>query len=95
MPSVSLWAALFGPLIAALALVVPYLQWRTAHQKVVLDLFDRRFKIYEEVMGIIMHVVGGARATRDDLVQLREIKARAQFLFDTDVDQFLDDLLQI
>jgi hypothetical protein len=34
---------------AAFVAVVSFLQWRTAKQKAVLDLFDKRFKIYETV----------------------------------------------
>jgi hypothetical protein len=34
------------PVIALLAAVIGYVQWRTAQQKVVLDLFDRRMATY-------------------------------------------------
>jgi hypothetical protein len=74
--------------------VVTYWQWRTAHQKVVLDLFDRRFKVFEEVMGVICRISRANRAAHDDVAQLREAKARAQFLFGSEIEQFLVNLLQ-
>jgi hypothetical protein len=36
-------------IIATVAALVAYLQWVTAHQKVVVDLFDRRRKAFELV----------------------------------------------
>ena len=36
--------ALSTPAIALLAVVIGVIQWRTAHQRAVFDLFDRRMK---------------------------------------------------
>src|SRR5215510_5912444 len=33
--------------VAILGVLIAYFQWRTAHQRVVLDLFDRRLRIFE------------------------------------------------
>jgi hypothetical protein len=45
-------------IIAALVAVIAWLQWRTAQEKVLLDLFDRRFAVYEELRAIIgQHLV--------------------------------------
>ena len=38
---------------SALVLLVAFLQWRTAQQKAVLDLFEKRFKIYEVVKSCV------------------------------------------
>lgn len=38
--------ALLTPAIAIAVGVIGFLQWRTSHQKVVLDLFDRRWQVY-------------------------------------------------
>ncbi|WP_192937701.1 hypothetical protein [Sinorhizobium meliloti] len=48
-------AALLTPTIAAIAIVIAFLQWRTAHQKVMLDLFERRMKIYDHVHEILSY----------------------------------------
>ncbi|MCL7999442.1 hypothetical protein M8994_14425 [Brucella sp. 21LCYQ03] len=55
--------ALLTPAIAAGVGVIGYLQWRTAHQKVMLDLFDRRFTVIKEVEG----AVNDALAIADDI----------------------------
>src|SRR5215207_7415955 len=93
MPSVPLLVASLGPLIAALALVVPYFQWQTAHQKVALDLFDGRFQAFEETMSVMRRIRGHARATLDDLAQVQETRGRARFLFGSDVGLFLGNLV--
>ena len=44
-----MYNSLLIPFIAAVAAGIAFLQWRTAHQKVLLDLFERRLKIHEDV----------------------------------------------
>lgn len=36
--------------IAAVVALIAFLQWRTAHDKVLLDLFDKRFAAYEDLL---------------------------------------------
>ncbi|ACE89496.1 hypothetical protein RHECIAT_CH0000503 [Rhizobium etli CIAT 652] len=48
-------AALLTPTIAAIAIVIAFMQWRTAHQKVMLDLFERRLKIYDQVHEVVAY----------------------------------------
>jgi hypothetical protein len=40
--------------VSILVLLVAYSQWRTANQRVVLDLFDRRLKVFNEIEAIIV-----------------------------------------
>jgi hypothetical protein len=51
MSNVPIWIqylqALSTPAIALLAATIGVLQWRTAHQRAVLDLFDRRMENYD------------------------------------------------
>jgi hypothetical protein len=72
---------------------VAFLQWRTAQQKAVLDLFDRRSAIYE----IVRHAVGTMTSNSNDFDQEREIKFiqamdQAYFFFGDDVVRYLDQL---
>jgi hypothetical protein len=50
----------FAALIALFGAGIAYAQSRTAHQRVVLDLFDRRFKVFEETERVISRVRGAA-----------------------------------
>jgi hypothetical protein len=89
-----LWLAILGPAVALLAALIAFVQWRTAHQKVVLDLFDRRFKVYEETDAVLRKVMAEAKVYNHDFGQLAAIRSRAQFLFGYDLDRFLAMLLQ-
>ena len=77
-------------IIAFLVLLVGYAQWRTANQRVVLDLFDRRLESYQDledaVGGVLREGVVDAHAFRRYL----DGKMRARFLFGNDVLEFLD-----
>ena len=39
--------------IAAVVAVIAILQWNTAREKVLLDLFDKRFAVYDELRLIV------------------------------------------
>ena len=54
---VHLLQALSTPAIALLALVIGGVQWRTSHQRAVLDLFEKRWQSYPEFRGVIVEVV--------------------------------------
>jgi len=45
---VPVFQALLTPAIAFLAVVIAFFQWRTAHQRVVIDQFARRMKFYTD-----------------------------------------------
>ena len=78
---------------SALVLWVAFLQWRTAQQKAVLDLFDRRFKIYETVKNCVDHMKGnpqdfGGWQEKEFLKAVNE----AHFFFDDDIRNYLETL---
>jgi hypothetical protein len=82
-------------LTAFIALIVAFisaLQWITARQKVVLDLFDKRFAVYEELReAITPHL--GRMSTVEDMGKFNRAANRAQFLFGPEVTSFLDERL--
>jgi hypothetical protein len=67
---------LLGAGIGLLGAVIAFFQWRTAHQKVVLDLFDRRFGIFEETSTLISHIHMTGDVTDVDFKQLYRIRAK-------------------
>jgi len=82
-------AAVTSIFVAAVA----FLQWRTAQEKAVLDLFDRRFKIYETVKNCVDHMKGnpqdfGGWQEKEFLKAVNE----AHFFFDDDLDDYLETL---
>jgi hypothetical protein len=84
--------ALSTPAIAVLAAVIGFMQWRTAHQRAVLDLFEKRYELYSAVRSVITEVLTQGRA--DHKLQFDYLRAieRAHFLFGPEVTAYLDSL---
>lgn len=74
-------------IISGLVLVVAFMQWRTAHQKVVLDLFERRLRIYESVAGAVeaFAKAGPLDEYIDARRRLQSAMSQARFLFGDEV----------
>jgi len=79
--------AVFGALIA-------YFQWRTAHQRVVLDLFDRRVRVFELAASACGSVISSGKASIESLRMMHEAMGNARFLFGEDVNSYLKKLIE-
>lgn len=78
--------ALLTPAIAVAVGAIGFLQWRTAHQKVVLDLFERRLAVIEAARDAAKKVV----VDREPDIEAASVIAtdaliRCRFLFGSDV----------
>lgn len=62
--------AFLTPLIALVTAYIAYQQWKTNQQKLNLDRYDRRLKIYIEVRQILSIIVRDAKASYDDLLKV-------------------------
>jgi len=56
--------------IAVFAALIAYFQWRTAHQRVVLDLVDRRVQTFELVERACGSIISAGKASVEALQQL-------------------------
>ena len=79
-------------IISGLVFVVAFLQWRTAHQKVVLDLFEKRLKVYNQARTAVSRVVTSGQVKPDSNIELGEAAEGATFLFGADVHEYLESL---
>jgi hypothetical protein len=76
-------------IIAAFVAYIGWLQWRTAEEKVRLDLFDRRFALYDELRAIVdQYGSGGVNQT--EYLKFKAVSSRARFLFGPEVTSFLE-----
>ncbi len=62
-------SALLVPTVAGFAALIGYRQWKTAHTKLKLDLFDRRYPIYEAARSFISSICVSGKA---DEVEVRK-----------------------
>lgn len=89
------WLQLGGTFVlAGFAAFIAYRQWRTAHQRVVLDLFERRMALYEETREALASIVRNGRA--DGATYFNYCKAidRISILFGNEVVVYANDTRQ-
>jgi hypothetical protein len=61
-------------------------QWQTAREKLLLDLFEKRFAIYEELLSAVV----GRQIDQTTYLGFKSAASRARFLFGPKVQTFLD-----
>jgi hypothetical protein len=85
------WA---GVLVAFAVGVVGYFNWVTSYQKIIVDLFERRFAVYEELRRVIS--IENTHSYVDDKTFYAYVAAkhRAQFLFGPDVTAYLQEVFE-
>jgi hypothetical protein len=55
--------------VSLVVALVQYAHWRTANQKVVIDLYDRRLKVYEQIETSIRGVMREGSASNEEFYQ--------------------------
>lgn len=83
---------LLTPLIAVVATYIAWQQWKTTQQKLILDRYDRRLRVYEEVRKILSIIFRDAKASYDDLLKFRTAVSEADFLFGPEIPEYIDEI---
>lgn len=73
--------------------IVAWQQWHVARNKLRLDLFDRRYKVWDTTRTFILQVLNNT-VTDPTMTEFKLAIADAKFLFDDDVVQFLNRILK-
>jgi hypothetical protein len=77
-------------LTALLAAWIAYQQYRTAKNRLRLDLFDRRWAVYSALIVLVDTVVRNGRAELSEIFEYSAVTSRAEFLFDKQVVDYLE-----
>ena len=84
---------MLGPiatLIVGLAVVfIAWQQWKVSHAKLRLDLFDRRYKVYEATRKFLAGILSEATFSDSQLFTFYAGTSDAEFLFDSEVVDYL------
>ncbi len=80
------------PVIAVIAVYIAWQQKKINEQKLNLDLYDRRLRIYEEVRKILSIIIRDAKASYDDLLKFYSAASEADFLFDPEITKYIDEI---
>ncbi|RWD35575.1 hypothetical protein [Mesorhizobium sp.] len=82
--------ALATPSIALGVGIIGFMQWRTAHHRAMMDLFDRRMEVYNEAAEMFREVVRhGVHVDVYKAGRFHDVRNRARFLFGKEVTDWL------
>ncbi|MBP1859787.1 hypothetical protein [Rhizobium herbae] len=84
--------AWFTVLLATVAVCIASMQWFVARQKFVLDLFDRRFKAYNDVIEAVRPIMAAGKVENNQLFELQLAINNSKFLFGSDVNDYLQEI---
>jgi hypothetical protein len=89
-PDLPIWAqylqALSVPTVAVFGLYIGYRQWLTAHEKVKLDLFDRRLEAYRRLKDAVAPVNASGKVRNEDADAFAHAMHDMRFLFDEEME---------
>jgi hypothetical protein len=89
---VEIASAALTPVIAIIATYIAWQQWQTNRQKLVMERYDRRLRVYEEVRKILSIILRDAKASTEDLLKFRTSVSEADFLFGPEVTAYIDEI---
>jgi len=80
--------------LSVAVVVIAWQQWRVADNKLRLDLFDRRYKVYDAARKFLAVIIRDATFTDSQLFEFYGGTSDAEFLFSADVVQCLSQIRQ-
>ena len=90
---VSFLSAVSVPSIALIVAFIAFQQWRTARNKLKLDLFDKRMAVYQSVRDTLGTVVRSGALTQDEEINYLAGIQTAKWLFRPVVVEYLEKTL--
>lgn len=91
LPLVEISNALLTPVIAFLAAYIAWRQWETAQNRLKLDIFERRFSVYDATKSLIASIMQTGKATDENMFKFLAATKEAKWLFDDQIASYLDD----
>jgi hypothetical protein len=89
---IALVQALSSVIIGAAVVYIAWRQWNTASEKLIIDLFDKRFSLYQRAHDIIRPITTSGRASDNDVDAFDKFEREASFLFGNEVVCYLNSL---
>jgi len=76
-------------IVAVVGALIAYFQWRTAQQKVALEIYGARYEIYDDLRAAVSQFLVTAVYENDTDRKFLNAQSRARFRFGEEVDQYL------
>jgi flagellar biosynthesis GTPase FlhF len=80
-------------ILACFGAYIAFQQYRINHQKLKLDLFERRYAVFDAVKQLIHQVISEASVDNRHINEFKINTADAKFLFKDDVINYLQEIL--
>ncbi|KJS29359.1 MAG: hypothetical protein VR64_21320 [Desulfatitalea sp. BRH_c12] len=87
-----IFSGLAVPVIGFLGVYIAWKQWRTAAYRYKMDLFEKRFGVYEAILDFIMSIRGGGKISDQSLALFKERTLATRFLFDDEVADYVAEI---
>lgn len=84
-------SAISTPIIALMVAMIAFAQWRTAHQRMILDLFQRRMDLVDLVSRIASSIVIEGALRIEDVDSFLRAMRGDKFLFGPEVTTYLSE----
>lgn len=78
--------------IGLLGVYIAWRQWSTAAYRFRLDLFEKRFVIYESIIDFILSIRGGGKVLDEHMAIFKEKTLPTRFLFDDKVADYISEI---
>jgi hypothetical protein len=88
-------SALLTPTVAVLGSLIAYRQWCLAQNKLKLDLFDRRFSVYEAARNLLASIMTSGKAKEDEIIKFMVATREAKWVLNAHVAEYLDKQLYL
>jgi hypothetical protein len=89
-PILDILTSLLTPIIAGVVAYIAYQQHKTNRDKLMLDLYDRRLKVFEGLQVLLSVIFREGKCTDQERYEFLRATVEGSFLFDKDIANYLD-----
>lgn len=85
------FSALLVPTVAGLGIYIAYRQWRTANNRLKLDLFEKRFAVYDAARKFLTSIVASGKVTDEELSKFALGTLEARWILNDDIARYFNE----
>jgi hypothetical protein len=91
---IEIFSGLLTPTIAIIAVYIAYQQLKTNRDRVRLNLYDKRFKVFRGLMDLLAHIMREGNVTDEALYKFNADTNEARFIFDKEIPDYLQTIYE-
>ena len=92
--SIQILQGLLTPFIACIAVYIAYQQHKTARYRLRLDLYNKRFNVFNSTKSLLGKIARNGNVTNEELLDFLRSTDEAIFLFKQDISDYLRELYE-